>query len=400
MPQGNKKNTKSTPHISYTAHFMTQYDDYTPNLPQGAILQNGKYTIDTILGQGGFGITYKARQSGLNREVAIKEFYMNKICTRESNGKDVSLSSYESSDLWNNFKIKFLKEARTIASLSHPNIVKIIEVFEENNTAYYAMEYIPNGSLKKLVQEQGVFDEADTLHTIKEVGNALEYIHSRNILHLDIKPDNIMLSDDKNPIIIDFGISKHYNDSGTQTSMMQTGRSKGYAPIEQYKQGGLASFTPATDVYSLAATLYFLLQGERPPEPKEIYDDGLPIIIKASAQTMEAILKGMSIKRAERPQSIKQFLELLHIKQSSNASAFDASTIRSLIKTLEDDHNYKEAYNRCLKNIENGNDVEFSQAKASELITKMRKNNNIHSIISVIIAIIVSILVVVISLQI
>lgn len=366
-------------------------------LKNGTLLQGSKYKIGKILGQGGFGITYKAYQFGLNREVAIKEFYMNNICSRTELSNSVSLSSLDSQELWNGFKLKFLKEARTIAALSHPNIIKIIDVFEENDTAYYVMEYLPGGSLKVLVQKTGRLDEERALTIIRDVGQALEYIHSNNILHLDIKPDNIMMRNDKIPTIIDFGISKRYDEVGNQTSIMQVGHSRGYAPIEQYKQGGLSSFTPATDVYSLAATLYYLLQGHRPPEPRDIYDNGLPVIQTISDKTMQAIQKAMAVKRSERPQSVSCFLKMLGTEATNTAVQFDVANYRNLIESLESDKNYKEAYNQCLEAIKNGNDVEYSKIKSSELIAKMKRKSSMQSLFSVLVAIVISILFIVLS---
>lgn len=369
-------------------------------LRRDTYLQEGRYKIISSLGKGGFGITYKATQKGLDRKVAIKEFFMSDICSRDESTSFVSLLSDKNRDLWDGFKMKFLKEARTIAQLNHPNIVKIIDVFEENGTAYYAMEYIEAGSLKSLVRSNGILPEEQAISIISKVGEALEYIHSKNILHLDIKPDNIMMKDGKDPTIIDFGISKRYDESGSQTSMMPIGRSRGYAPIEQYKQGGLASFSPATDVYSLAATLYYLLGGACPPEPGDIYDSGLPVLPDISAQTMEVLTKGMAVSKADRPQNAGDFLKLLKIPQKSVTPEFDHENFRSMIESLEIDKDYKEAYNRCLNAIQNGHDVEFAKDKASELISIMKRKNRLQSFLSVIVAIAVSILVTVISVMI
>lgn len=369
-------------------------------LKNGTYLQGGKYQILSTLGQGGFGITYKASQQGLDREVAIKEFYMSDICLRDFDTSRVTLSSAGSSELWNGFRSKFIKEAKTIASLNHPNIVKIIDVFEENDTAYYAMEFITGGSLKSQIKSKGVLSEDKAMSVIEKVGDALTYIHSKNILHLDIKPDNIMMTDPVNPVIIDFGISKRYDESGSETSMMQAGRSRGYAPIEQYKLGGLSTFSPATDVYSLAATMYFMLGGQRPPEPSDIYERGLPALSGVSADTMDVLKKGMAVRKSNRPQSVREFLRLFKIRHTAQAATFDVDNFRLLIESLEADKNYKEAYNRCLECIQNGNDVEFSREKASELVAKMRQKNKIQSVGSVMLAIIVSIVVLTISLMI
>lgn len=265
-----------------------------------------------MIAQGGFGITYEAIQTGLNIKVALKEFYIRDLCLRDiDNGPDVTIKSTDQKRIFDGFRSKFLKEARTIASLSHPNIVKVNDVFEQNGTAYYSMEYIEGETLKEHVATRGPVEESHAIELIAEAGKALSYIHSRNILHLDIKPDNIMLRNGITPVIIDFGVSKRYDKDGNQTSMMQIARSRGYAPIEQYKAEAMASFSPATDVYSLAATLYFALSGDKPLEPSQIFEHGLPLILDISGETMEAIIKGMAVKRDNRPQSVDEFMDLL-----------------------------------------------------------------------------------------
>ena len=227
----------------------------------GALLQDGKYRIEGLLGQGGFGITYLAVQTGLNRKVAIKEFFMKEHCNRESDTSHVTVPSVGSKDLVLKFRQKFVKEAQTIAELDNPNVVSIFDIFEENETAYYVMKYVEGGSLSDIVSEDNPLPEDLAVKYIRQIGNALDYLHKRRLLHLDVKPSNAMLQDGV-VVLIDFGISKHYDAKGGQTSATPAGISKGYAPIEQYNQG-VQSFSPATDVYSLAATLYNLVTGKR-----------------------------------------------------------------------------------------------------------------------------------------
>ena len=281
------------------------------NLPKGTYLQGGKYVIEGVLGQGGFGFTYKAVQVGLNRTVAIKEFFIGQMCGRNAD-LTVTLPSPQHGEIWSNYKAKFLKEARTIASLSHPNIVKVIDVFEENGTSYYAMEYLEGQSLKDLVEERGALPEQKALEIIDVLADALQEIHSQKILHLDFKPANIMMRNNKTPIIIDFGISKHYDSTGKQTSMLLLGSSRGYSPIEQYTGDGLDKFYPATDIYSLGATLYFMLNRQDPPEPHILLEHGLTFIQLVSLPVKQAIEKAMALKKNDRPQSVAEFLSLLN----------------------------------------------------------------------------------------
>lgn len=282
-------------------------------LRKGSLLQGGKYRIEKVLGQGGFGITYLAEQVVLHRKVAIKEFFMKEYCERDDSTSQVTLGTTSGSkDLVLRFRGKFIREAQMIASLEHPNIVKIHDIFEENGTAYYVMPYLGSESLSDQVKKNGSLPERDALRYIRQVSSALSYIHGRNSLHFDVKPSNILVNNADEAILIDFGISKHYDESGSQTSSSPVGVSKGYAPLEQYQQNEISSFTPATDIYALGATLLALLTGVVPPSASEVNEEGLPpISTKISKTTRDAIIKAMQPRRKDRPQNIKEFLELI-----------------------------------------------------------------------------------------
>lgn len=163
-------------------------------LQNGTPLQRGKYQIEKVLGQGGFGITYLAIQSGLERKVAIKEFFMKELCDRDESTSHVTLGTAGSRETVNRFREKFLKEARNIAKLNHPNIIKIIDVFEENGTAYYVMEFAEKGSLAEMVRDMGSLSEPVATHYILQVAGALKYIHEQKMNHLDVKPSNTSVS--------------------------------------------------------------------------------------------------------------------------------------------------------------------------------------------------------------
>ena len=282
------------------------------HLPVGTLLKNGDYRIEKVLGQGGFGITYLAEQTGLGRKVALKEFFMQEHCNRDADTAQVSVPSVGSKKLVERFRQKFLKEARLIASFDNGNIIKIHDVFEENGTAYYVMEYLEGKSLKAMVEEGGALAESTALKYIRQIADALREIHSHNLLHLDVKPANIMLNRKGQAVLIDFGISKHYDEGGHQTSSALIGTSEGYAPLEQYEAGALDNFTPATDIYALGATLFFLLTGTRPPKAGDIMNDGLPVLPQEiSPAVRNAIDVAMQPRRKDRPQSIADFLALL-----------------------------------------------------------------------------------------
>ena len=281
-------------------------------LQSGTLLQGGKYKIETVLGQGGFGITYLATQVALERKVAIKEFFMKEHCNRDVATSHVSVGSQGSQELVARFRQKFVKEARMIAGLNHPHIIRIIDVFEENGTAYYVMEYMGNGSLAEYLKRNGAVRESEALHYIYQLADALKFIHQHQMNHLDIKPGNVLLDNNNNATLIDFGLSKRYDGEGHQTSTTPIGISAGYAPMEQYKQGGVSTFSPATDIYSLGATLYKLLTNETPPDASDVNDDGLPPLPPSISQsTADTIEKAMQPRRRDRPQSIDEFLSLL-----------------------------------------------------------------------------------------
>ncbi len=289
----------------------------TQYLSSESSLQGGRYRIVRMLGSGGFGITYLGTQTGLERNIVIKEFFMTDYCLRDEYSNLLTVPTVSNVEFVERFKDKFLKEARHIAQLKHPNIVNIIDVFEENGTAYYVMDFIEGGSLVEKVQREGSLPENVAKRYILQIADALNYIHQRYMNHLDVKPGNIMLSRNDNAILIDFGLSKQYDSqTGHQTSTTPVGISHGYAPMEQYKEGGVSEFSPETDIYSLGATLYYLLTGARPPVSQEINEDGLPLDqLKAkniSWPTISAIINAMKPRRKERTHDINTFIAELN----------------------------------------------------------------------------------------
>lgn len=213
------------------------------------------------------------------------------------------------------FRAKFVKEAQTIAALNNPHIIHIHDIFEENGTAYYVMDYLSGGSLSDLVQRDGVLAEATALGYIRQVADALSYIHARNINHLDIKPSNVLIDGNGNAVVIDFGLSKRYDETGSQTSTTPVGISHGFAPLEQYQPGGVSTFSPTTDIYSLGATLYKLLSGQTPPNATALLDADLDLSrLSASPSTKAAIAAAMQPKRKGRPQTVEAFIAMLDEK--------------------------------------------------------------------------------------
>lgn len=302
---------------------MTNFENYKKmqELYSGALLQGGKYKIEYMLGQGGFGITYRALMKGavsgslggmtVNVPVVVKEFFMKDFCMRVDGSTYVSVPSTGSKEQTDRYRQKFIKEAKNTASLSHPNIVKVIDVFEENGTVYYVMEYLEGDSLRQLM-ENGPLPEQQAVAYIRQIGDALRYMHDeKHLCHLDVKPSNIMLNAEGMAMLIDFGISKSYDEKGNETSSTPVGLTQGYAPLEQY-QNALHEFSPVTDIYSLGATLLALLTGQVPPEASIVNEDGLgscpPYI---SQKVWQAINAAMQPKRKDRPQHVSTFLDIL-----------------------------------------------------------------------------------------
>ena len=313
----------------------------TNTLQVGTILKGKEYEyrIEKVLGQGSFGITYlaetKVAVSGslgkLNTfakvKVAIKEFFLQEMNSRSEDG---SLSYTDGNSLFQNYGKKFKKEALNLAKLSHPNIVNVLEYFEANNTFYYAMEFIEGSSLDDYIKRKGKLEEQEALKYLQQTASALEYMHSHKMLHLDLKPKNIMLNTNNDAVLIDFGLSKQYSENGEPESSTSIGLgTPGYAPIEQNTQNE-KDFSPTIDVYSLGATLYKMLSGKTPPQASLVLNDGLDLSnIKErniSEKTISLLEKMMSPLKKNRPQNMTEVLNLLQTTSQTQHTEEDNTT--------------------------------------------------------------------------
>lgn len=283
-------------------------------LKSGVLLKGGTYRIIQTLGRGGFGVTYLAEKIDARQRVCIKEFFPKDFYKRDEDNISLSILTDSFADNMLRYKAKFIKEAKIISTFNHPNIIRTRDIFEENNTAYYVMDYIEGESLSGIVRRLGPLSERDAIHYIRQVAMALKHIHAQQVMHLDVKPANIMVREKGNrAILIDFGLSKHYDvTSGDATSTTPVGVSHGFAPLEQYQQGGVNTFSPETDIYSLGATLYFLVTGNTPPQAATLIDSGLPTLpANLSKGVRMAIEHSMEGIRKNRPHNIDEFIDIL-----------------------------------------------------------------------------------------
>ena len=286
------------------------------NLKPGTLLQNGKYRIVRFINSGGFGCTYEAFHTVFEEKVAIKEFFVKDFCNRDEDTYHVTVGTHSKKALVEKLKNKFIEEAKSIRKLHHNGIVKVSDVFEENGTAYYVMDYIEGQTLGQLIDKKGRLSEAETIRYIRQVSETLKYVHSKNMLHLDIKPGNIMIDEDDTAILIDFGASKQYDEESGENTSTLLGKTPGYAPPEQMSNM-VMKFTPATDIYALGATMYKMLTGITPPESNlrssgEVELEALPPYVDKVIS--DAIYKSLSLNKQSRPQSIAEFLKTLDEK--------------------------------------------------------------------------------------
>lgn len=281
-------------------------------LAPGSLLQGGKYRIIRFISSGGFGCTYEAVHTGLNGRMAIKEFFVQDICNRDDANGRVSVGLQSKAQTFDKLREKFIREAQSVFALSHPGIVHVSDVFEENGTAYFVMDYIDGCSLADLVDKNGPMDEASALGYMRQVCAALDYVHANGRLHLDIKPGNIMVDRTGRAVLIDFGASKQY-DSGTGENLSTLlGFTPGFAPPEQMT-ADVSRFLPATDIYALGGTLYNLLTGEAPLGANHRYagDELKPLPAWVSPSTRRAVEAALQLNKSARPQSVAAFAALL-----------------------------------------------------------------------------------------
>ena len=309
-------------------------------LNHGTLLQGGRYAIESVLGQGSFGITYLATTKfqgplgAISVKVAIKEFFARDLNLRHPDGTVAEVSS---GSLSGKYAKDFQREAKNLSSLKHPDIINVLEAFSENNTHYYVMEYLDGGNLDDYIQSKGRLSESEALDIASQMASALSYMHFHNMLHLDLKPRNVMRRSDGTVCLIDFGLSKQYESNGEPESSTTIGLgTPGYAPLEQGSSDERKNFAPTLDIYALGASIFKMLTGKTPPRASDIMNDGFPSedleALGVSPETIARVERMMSPKKKDRPQTVAE----------CGLMAADRSTPKEKVSCTEDTELLKE----------------------------------------------------------
>lgn len=295
-------------------------NDFNKALRPGTEIRGKVYTylIQKVLGQGGFGITYLASTSvkgplgAIKVQVALKEFFAKDL---DSRGADGAVTERTEGGIASKYAKAFQRESENLSKMKAPGIVNVLEAFQANGTYYYSMEYLPGGSLDDKVKGHGL-PEAEALPLFKKVCEAVSFMHGQKMMHLDIKPKNIMLDGEGNPILIDFGLSKQYDEKGEPESSTTIGAgTPGYAPVEQAFPHAGNVFQAGIDIYALGATLYKMLTGTTPLTAPEILNSSFPeepLRQKSVSQgVIDLIRKAMALRQNERYPDVMALLGAL-----------------------------------------------------------------------------------------
>lgn len=285
------------------------------NWREGQKVNQGKYVIEAFLGEGGYGVTYRASDTSTGEPFALKTLN----------------SQHQNRDDFSELQQRFINEAIALASCHHPHIVRVYpQMFQEGKLWCMVMEYVAGQGLQDYIAVRGKLSEADAIAVIERLGDALTCVHDRDLLHRDVKPSNVLLRNDdvREPVLIDFGLARKFDIERART--MTNAVTESFAPLEQYERRG--NFGPWTDVYALAATLYVLLAAKLPlpsqfrqetPEaflPPQHYNRDISDRVNA------AILAGMAVEVKDRPQSVVEWLALLKPTRSREGEERERST--------------------------------------------------------------------------
>ena len=300
------------------------------NMLQVGTILHGTYKIESYLSSGGFGNTYLAKNIEFDETYAIKEFFVKGVCQRDGNSITISVSNAENTNSFEQQREKFKKEARRLRSLSNPHIVKVYDLFEENGTAYYVMDYVDGENLSaRLKRTNAPLAESEVRNYLNQILDGLEAIHNEGMFHLDIKPANIMVDNHDVVKLIDFGASKQQSTVGGATMSTGISYTNGYAPSEQMAQS-YDKFGPWTDFYALGATMYKLLTNQDPPSISDLSEDetedkhlALPMP-NVSGEMKKLVAWMMQVNRLKRPKNVGEIRRIL--QQSSAAISNNEET--------------------------------------------------------------------------
>ena len=351
----------------------------------GTLLANGKYRVEQYLSSGGFGNTYVATDLAFDEKVAIKELYIKGVCGREPHTNEVAITLTENQRTFEAQREKFRKEARRLRRLSNAHIVKVHDLFDENGTSYYVMDFIEGESLSARAKRTGhPIAPADLLLLLPQILDALETVHSAGIWHLDLKPANIMIDSRGNVQLIDFGASKQLRNSDGQSLSTSSALAytPGYAPSEQMEQN-IDKFGPWTDLYALGATLFNLLTRQQPPSPSDIDEDVNEALIHylpsgVSPKFRDLIVWLMKPNRKMRPQSVSDVRQYLaEAKGTDKPKAKDTHKKPKTPPVTDDDDDttlktklrkQREEEERKKREEEEKKKIQLSDTEADELI--------------------------------
>ena len=278
-----------------------------PALEIGKTIGGGRYVIEQVLGIGGFGITYYVKHVELGVHYAVKEFFISGKCVRENDRSTVLLQNIDQSR-YAKLKKRFADEARTLVALNNPHVVKVNDIFEENNTSYIVMEYIPGITLQQRIDNEGKMSVPEAINCIGQLAEAVSYIHGQHVLHRDIKPENVMVTPDNRIVLLDFGSAREFVHDEVQNHTAII--THGYAPMEQYASNGKKG--NYTDIYAMGGVFYFALTGEKPMDATDRTMEQMKSPKELNPEIPEdvnkTIMKAMEMKPEDRYQTVKEFM--------------------------------------------------------------------------------------------